>query len=295
MSNYTNDKMISVKGGEFAYGVDHLKWNSILPDWERKRIEIIDKVVVGDFWLGRHLVTFDDYEKFCRETYRTVPSDQNWGRGARPIINVTWFDAIKYCNWLSQQEGLQEAYTDDGKLIVLDNSPITTTITTNSTTTTTTTTSATLNSEGKPTKGKPTKKHNKTIAGQRITHDILANVEGYRLPSDFEWEFSAKGGTQPGMFHYIGGDYMDEVAWYKDNSSASTKPVGLKKPNELGLFDMPGNVYEYCTDGHNDIRWVRGGGWSSRQESMRASYKNGCRVDEAHSYVGFRVTRTKMK
>lgn len=112
-----------------------------------------------------------------------------------------------------------------------------------------------------------------------------------------------KGGPKKSQYQFIGSDNVHEVAWYKDNTSFSSKPVGLKKPNELGIYDMPGkfalmqnehagNVFEYCTDGMNILRTLRGGGWSSRKESMRATYKNGCRIDEAHSYVGFRLVRS---
>jgi len=85
---------------------------------------------------------------------------------------------------------------------------------------------------------------------------------------------------------------VEEVAWYKDNTSYRTERVGLKKPNSLGIFDMAGNVFEYCLDGSNIYRVLRGGGYPSRGESMRASYSNGCRLDECHSYVGLRIART---
>lgn len=105
----------------------------------------------------------------------------------------------------------------------------------------------------------------------------MAKVEGYRFALDSEWEFAAKGGVKTQKFKFIGGDSAQEVGWYKDNTRYATKPVGQKKPNELGLYDMAGNVFEYCLDGKLQIRNVRGGGWSSQVQSMRASYKNGCR------------------
>jgi len=201
-----------------------------------------------------------------------------------------------YCNWLSRKEGFQEVYTEDGKIIVPEtgkNVPQKNKPTVSSTpTTTTSTTVSPLLLPSSNTILKPTKQLHPTGNGA-IPSNILASLEGYRLPTDFEWEYAAKGGPSPGMFQYIGGDNVDEVAWYKDNTGLSSRPVGLKRPNELGIYDLAGNVYEYCTDGHPvEIRVVRGGGWSSRKESMRASYKNGCRLDEAHAYVGFRVARS---
>jgi len=207
-------------------------------------------------------VTFGEYDVFCSDTNRQLPLDQGWGRGRRPVVNVTWLEAIKFCNWKSTREGLPEAYAEDGRLIGIE------------------------------TKLDGARTQKLALTSKRLRYDELWNVLGYRLPSDIEWEFAAKGGTRPGEFQFVGSNEVDEVAWYKDNTTYASKEVGQKKPNELGLFDMAGNVYEYCTDGKGQIRVLRGGGWSSRKESMRASYKNGCRIDEAHSYIGFRVCRS---
>jgi len=127
---------------------------------------------------------------------------------------------------------------------------------------------------------------------KKVTDDLLRKIQGYRLPSEAEWEYAAKGGPNPVNYKYIGSNNVDEVAWFKDNTTFSTKEVGLKRPNSLGIFDMPGNAFEYCLDGSNIYRILKGGGYPSRSESMRSSYSNGCRFDESHSYVGFRVARS---
>jgi len=132
----------------------------------------------------------------------------------------------------------------------------------------------------------------------------------YNLPSEAIWEYAAKGGTLSKEYKYAGSNDLNGVGWYNDNSHQETKPVGLKAPNELDLYDMNGNVWEWCLDHwHNtydnapndanawvDVnaekgksRVIRGGSWSLIQRNCRPSYRFNNHPDFAFNFIGFRL------
>ena len=135
----------------------------------------------------------------------------------------------------------------------------------------------------------------------------------YRLPTEAEWEYASKGGQywQEFPFQYVGGDKLNEVGWYDANSHGETKPVGLKTPNLLGLYDMSGNVWEWCEDWYNSdfykeceqqgvvidpcnrkegrSRVIRGGGWISSARHCRPSYRDSNTPSFRFNNIGFRV------
>ena len=127
----------------------------------------------------------------------------------------------------------------------------------------------------------------------------------YRLPTEAEWEFAARGGTQSKGFRYAGTNDLTEAGWFSENSGSKTRPVGQKKANELGLYDMSGNVWEWCNDWYDtypsgaqtnpkgpesgSYRVFRGGSWSLNaglcRVSNRSNYSPGNRLDD----LGFRL------
>ncbi|HZK08832.1 MAG TPA: SUMF1/EgtB/PvdO family nonheme iron enzyme, partial [Bacteroidales bacterium] len=133
----------------------------------------------------------------------------------------------------------------------------------------------------------------------------------YRLPTEAEWEYAARGGASTssatGATKYAGSNNIDEVAWYTDNSNSKTHPVGMKKPNELGIYDMSGNVNEWCSDWYGsynsgsqinpqgpitgDCRVVIGGSWGSNYRYCRVAFRNWDFPVKKSSYDGFRLAR----
>ncbi len=129
----------------------------------------------------------------------------------------------------------------------------------------------------------------------------------YRLPTEAEWEYAARGGNQSSGYKFSGSNNIDEVAWYSSNSGSKTHSVGTKKSNELGIFDMSGNVWEWCSDwygadyyknspeqnpkgaSNGDRRLLRGGSWSLYNLYCRVSFRYSNVPDYRNHLIGFRV------
>jgi formylglycine-generating enzyme required for sulfatase activity len=213
-------EFVAVKGGTFRMGSNS----------GYREEKPVHNVTVSDFNISKTEVTFEQYDVFCDATGRGKPYDEGWGRGDRPVINVSWRDAVAYCEWMS-----------------------------------------------------------------KVTEKT------YRLPTEAEWEYAARGGNKSKGYTKSGSNDLDAVGWYSSNSGRKTHPVAQKQPNELGLYDMSGNVWEWCSDWYGDYssspqtdpqgsnsgdyRVLRGGGWyhdtldhycrvASRGRSIPVSWRN---------------------
>jgi sulfatase modifying factor 1 len=144
-----------------------------------------------------------------------------------------------------------------------------------------------------------------------LSHNNRPSGTIFQLPTEAQWEYAARGGGMNTGFLYSGSNKLDEVGWYDENSHRETKPVGLKLPNELGLYDMSCNVWEWCRDwyagdyykkckqrgvvkdpggpGEGDFRVLRGGSWSNDPQNCRVSTRGSTPPRYRLSSAGFRL------
>jgi formylglycine-generating enzyme required for sulfatase activity len=268
----TKIEMVSVPGGSFEMG--NPDTSIAYSDSERP----VHTVTLDGFKMGKYPVT--------QEQYRAVmEKDPNYFHGGpgreaaagevqekRPVEQVSWYDAIVFCNKLSMAEGLTPAYRINGSTNPADWGDV------------------------------PT--------GNNSTWNAVAivNATGYRLPTEAQWEYAAKGGKgAPGNYTYAGSNDIDAVAWYDGNSGEKTHEVGKKKANGLGLYDMSGNVWEWCWDWYGGYpsgpqtdpygavsgagRVIRGGGWYDSAEYVRSAFRNIIDPYFGDCYIGFRLMR----
>jgi formylglycine-generating enzyme required for sulfatase activity/tetratricopeptide (TPR) repeat protein len=186
-----------------------------------------------------------------------------------PIIRVTWYEAARYCNWLSEQEGIPQkewCYPVD------------------------------------------------VTEGVRLSRDHLRRT-GYRLPTEAEWEYACRAGAATSNSFGSSRELLPRFSWYIDNTLNRTWPVGQKRPNDLGLFDMHGNVWTWCQEGSRGYspssrnrpsrdeedtsaildrsnRVLRGGSFLLHPSRVRAAFRNENRPTARDITIGLRVART---
>jgi formylglycine-generating enzyme required for sulfatase activity len=249
--------MLKVEGGAFDMGCD--------PEIEKcysDRNDNLHPQTVSTFQIAKYETTWWQYLLFCKATGHDYKSP-GWGTdGDNPAVNVSWFDAVLYANWVNVQFGLDTFYLVE----------------------------------------------NKRKGTWSDFYDVTLNTtlqKGYRLPTEAEWEYAAKGGKYRSPFVFSGGNEIDTVAWYGGNSGSRTRPVGGRKANALGLHDMSGNVWEWCWDRHGDYepapdkdykgppdgsdRVLRGGGWDNVAGYCRAANRYRFTPVTRFDHYGFRL------
>jgi len=225
-------------------------------------------VTISSFYIDKYELTQAEYQAVMGSNPSYFGSNPN-----RPVEVVSWFNAIEYSNRRSIQEGLTPCYSYSTFGTNPDNWP----------------------------SGWNTNYNNHT----NVSCNWTAN--GYRLPTEMEWMFAAKGGNQSQGYTYSGSNTIGNVAWYSSNSSNRTWDVGLKDPNELGTFDMSGNVWELvwdiygsypggaqtdphgATSGSDRVR--RGGGWNGSAGNCSVSFRAYINATFSGSNLGFRLCR----
>jgi len=262
VANYA--ELIYVEGGTFQMGDAGLACE----DYPAAPAHTVN--LTYDYWIGKFPVTYTQYDAFCDATGRAKPPNQVWGREDRPVVNISWWDAIAYCNWLSRKEGLPVAYIEreesgEGSLLDADGT-ITEDIT--------------------------------QVEGYRLLTE-----------AEWEYAASGghEALPIPPRFLYAGSNSIDAVAWYTGNCT-SLQPVGGKGENELGLHDMSGNAWEWCygsyyaypiepVDNPNSplegtTRMIRGGAWNSNADSCQVAFQNAALTTNNYWNTSFRIART---
>lgn len=260
-------KLLPVPGGTFQMG-NKAELDGP-PEWKVAQPGIpIHPVTLNDFRIGKTPMTNWQIKLFIKATKRKKGNPIVGQQGNHPASGFSWFDAIAYCNWLSQRMGLEPVYQiEDMPLDAND-----------------------LESQ---------------IEDWTAIPNWKAN--GFRLATEAEWEYAARGGQLSKDYIYSGGNQPNEVCWYSQNSKRSTHPVGLKKSNELGLYDMSGLMFEWCWDWQGDYeegpaenptgaktgikRVFRGGSFNGEVYQMQAARRDGGEPFSRNRRFGFRIAQ----
>jgi len=260
--------MVSIPEGTFQMG-------STLNSNEQP----LHNITLSSFYIGKYEVTNTDYCEFLNSQGNQTEGGGIWinltgdayqgitGNGPysviagyenRPVVYVSWYGAIAYCNWLSTRHGLTSCY---GPINNRGNDP-----------------------------------------------SVWRTKNGYRLPTEAEWEYACRAGSNTS--YYWGDSINDSYCWYNNNSVNQIHTVGQKRQNTWGIFDISGNVWEWCNDwydanyysqspSNNPVgpvsgsnRVYRGGGWHNSADCCRSAIRYNITPDYHGIALGFRLCRT---
>ena len=269
-------EMVLVPAGTFDMGSRRGTKNSL--DRERP----VHRVTLQDFYLGKYEVTQGQYFAVTGlrpSHFVTNPNSEGQdGWEWLPVEMVNWYEALVFCNKLSMMENLDPVYRIKGSV-------------------------------------NPGDWGNPPVVRDRDwdSAEIVSGANGYRLPTEAEWEYAARGGKRAKDNAFAGSDTVDTVAWHYGNSKNRLSEVGRKAPNDLDLYDMSGNVMEWCWDWYGDYtedaqnnpvgpplntdpkqlqsRVIRGGAWSTSVHFGRVAYRHNNNPPFQAVNLGFRVAR----
>ena len=233
------------------------------------------KITINPYYICEHEVTRKEFFDIMGQDPSTA--DVEGEKDNTPVNYENWYMAIAYCNKRSLTEGFTPCYSVSG-IEDWEN----------------------LNFYTIPTTSDE--------IWNAVTCDF--NVNGYRLPTEIEWEWAARGGKIEDGTAYVGSNNIGEVAWYEENSSSKMHEIKLKKANGYGLYDMTGNAWEWCWDWYSETidsdtsiygpetgknRILRGGSWYNVIQYMGLEHRNGEKTPEAqYSSYGFRLVRSAL-
>ncbi len=246
-------RILKSMGGEYAklascIGKKKEIIDVVIPDSKRFYFQLhkgdnkhkpIENVTINyDFDIAQSLVTFEEYDLYCNDMKIKKPYDKGWGRENRPVINITWHDAVNYCVWLSEKTG-----------------------------------------------------------------------DTYRLPSEVEWEYVCRAGTDSKWSFGDNKFELKNYAWFNDISKSKTQLINQKQENPWGLYDTHGNVWEWCLDDwsksiqdrpkdgmeylteEDSKKVIRGGSWYDSSNKTRSIIRDRYYPSDSSNAIGFRLLR----